>query len=516
MRRFILLSLICLFMLTSCESRGVSSYEEGISSDAAPSPYGEEAGAAAGTELKDGTLSVDIRLEGGSGKAYIKSPVTVKVSGGDMKAVLVWNSKNYDYMIVDGVRYDNETPGEESSFTVPVKSIDEPMNIIADTTAMSTPHEIEYVIYWEKDDVPAEEDDGFDAAGAVFDDVNIPGLAKTGEVELKYAKMFKISLYGDTKLISICGGGNYLLPASAADIPKDLPGNVTVLEKTPQNVYLASTSAMDLVRAAGALDNISMCSTDAAGWYVDEAKNALNSGDLVYIGKYRAPDYETLISRGCDLAIENTMIYHEPAVKEKIEELGIPVMVEMSSYEPHPLGRLEWIRLYGVLFGKQEAADAYYDEQRIKTEAVMDKPSTGRSVAFFHVTAAGTVNVRRPGDYISRMIDLSGGEYIIKAGSDNAALMSSMNMQMEDFYLQAKDADVLIYNSTIGGEIGSLSELLGKNELFADFKAVKNREVYCTSRNFFQQTTGMAQFMNDLNNVLTGSGEKTIYLNRLE
>ena len=514
MRRFILLSLICLFMLTSCESRGVSSYEEGISADTLKPSYSETD--AAGTELKDGVLSVDIRLEGGSGKAYIKSPVTVNVSGGDMNVVLVWNSKNYDYMIVDGVRYDNETPGEESSFTVPVKSIDEPLKIIADTTAMSTPHEIEYVIYWEKDDISAEEEERFDASSAVFDEVEIPGLTKTGEIELEYAKMFKISLYGDNKLISICGGGNYLLMSSGEEPPAALPDNITVLKNTPHNVYLASTSAMDLVRAAGALDNIRMCSTNANGWYVDEAKEAIDRGSILYVGKYRAPDYETILSRGCDLAIENTMIYHEPAVKEKIEELGIPVMVEMSSYEPHPLGRLEWIRLYGVLFDKQSEADAYYDAQRRMTGAVMDKPSTGKSVAFFHVTAAGMINVRRPGDYISRMIDLSGGEYVIKAGNDNASLMSSMNMQMEDFYIQAKDADVLIYNSTIGGEISAVAELINKNELFAGFKAVQNGQVYCTTRNFFQQTTGMAQFMNDLSAVLTGSGEKTVYLNRLE
>ena len=117
---------------------------------------------------------------------------------------------------------------------------------------------------------------------------------------------------------------------------------------------------------------------------------------------------------------------------------------------------------------------------------------------------------------ISRMIDLAGGEYVINDGNDNASLMSSMNMQMEDFYIQAKDADVLIYNSTIGGEISTVAELINKNELFAGFKAVQNGQVYCTTRNFFQQTTGMAQFMNDLSAVLTGSGEKTVYLNRLE
>ena len=79
---------------------------------------------------------------------------------------------------------------------------------------MSTPHEIEYVIYWEKDDISAEEEEGFDASSAVFDEVDIPGLTKTGEIELEYAKMFRISLYGDNKLISICGGGNYLLMSS--------------------------------------------------------------------------------------------------------------------------------------------------------------------------------------------------------------------------------------------------------------------------------------------------------------
>lgn len=500
-------------MLTSCESQGVSSYEEGISSDTAQTATQT---AAPETGLKDGNLTVDIRMEGGSGKAYIRSPVTVKVSGGDMKAVLVWNSINYDYMIVDGVRYDNENPGAESTFTVPVKDLSVPLNVTADTTAMSTPHEIDYVIYWEKDDAVTEEEEDFDAIAADFDEVKISGLEKTGELELKYAKMFKISFYGDDKLISIRGGGNYLILSEGEDVPAGLPDNVKLLRGTPHNVYMASTSAMDLVRAAGALDNIRMCSTDANGWYVDEAKAAINSGSMLYIGKYRAPDYETLISRACDLAIENTMIYHEPAVKEKIEELGIPVLVELSSYEPHPLGRLEWIRLYGVLFDKQSDADSYYDEQCRITENVMNREKTGKSVAFFHVSASGLINVRRPGDYISRMISLSGGDYVIKGGDDDPAVLSSMNMQMEDFYMQAKDADVLIYNSTIGGEIGSVAELTAKNELFADFKAVQNSQVYCTTRNFFQQTTGMAQFMNDLSAVLTESGEKTVYLNRLE
>jgi iron complex transport system substrate-binding protein len=79
-----------------------------------------------------------------------------------------------------------------------------------------------------------------------------------------------------------------------------------------------------------------------------------------------------------------------------------------------------------------------------------------------------------------------------------------MNMQMEDFYAQAKDADILIYNSTIEGELDSVDTLLAKSPLFADFKAVKEGKVYCTTADFFQETTGIASFIEDLHAVMTG------------
>ena len=214
------------------------------------------------------------------------------------------------------------------------------------------------------------------------------------------------------------------------------------------------------------------------------------------------------------MAVENTMIYHEPAVREKLEELGIPVMVEMSSYEEHPLGRLEWIRLYGVLFGTEGTADEYFEEQMKKAQFIMEQPDTGLSVAFFHVTADGMINVRKPGDYVSKMIEMSGGRYIIKDKEDDDAL-SVMNVQMEDFYALARDADVIIYDGTIGGGIRSTDELVSRNALFGDFKAVRRGRVYCTTDDFFQKTTGMADFMNDLHNALTEEDDDFVYLKRV-
>ena len=115
------------------------------------------------------------------------------------------------------------------------------------------------------------------------------------------------------------------------------------------------------------------------------------------------------------------------------------------------------------------------------------------------------------------MIELSGGNYIPASignqESDEENALSTMNMQMEDFYTEASKADIIIYNSTIGGEITSINELTKKNELFKDFKAVKDKKVYCTERNLFQQTTGMAEFMSDLNAILNDEDRDFEYIN---
>ena len=96
--------------------------------------------------LADGTYTVAATLNGGTGKAKIASPLQLTVQDGKITATLVWSSANYDYMKVDGVRYDAVIEDGHSVFTVPVASLEEPLPVVADTVAMSTPHEIEYTI----------------------------------------------------------------------------------------------------------------------------------------------------------------------------------------------------------------------------------------------------------------------------------------------------------------------------------------------------------------------------------
>ena len=99
------------------------------------------------TDLEDGEYSIQVDLEGGSGKASVSSPTLMLVKNGRMYAELQWSSSNYDYMIVDGETVQNESEeGRNSVFTIPVTALDDKMEVIADTLAMGAPHEIDYTL----------------------------------------------------------------------------------------------------------------------------------------------------------------------------------------------------------------------------------------------------------------------------------------------------------------------------------------------------------------------------------
>ena len=336
----------------------------------------------------------------------------------------------------------------------------------------------------------------------------------TGSMELKYADQFHVDYYEDgISVVTVEDGLRYLITENADNLPEWLPkdqvSDMTVITVPVHSVYNAASSAMDLIDAAGGLDSVIMTSTQAGDWGIEKIEKLVENDTIRYIGKYRAPDYEALIEGDVDLAIESTMIYHSPQVKEAIEELGIPVLVERSSYESDPLGRLEWIKLYGLLFGKDDEAQAFFGEAVAKVEGVdTDAVAEAPSVAFFSVNSNGSVVVRKPGDYVTKMIETAGGTYAldgITSEEDNA--LSTMNMQMEAFYDKAVDADILIYNSTIEGGLEEMSDLTALSDKFKDFAAVKSGNVWCTDASTFQRTTGAADMIVEMNKIFAGAAD---------
>lgn len=327
---------------------------------------------------------------------------------------------------------------------------------------------------------------------------------------LEYAKEFTVDeCTGGTRLITI-QNARYLVVPENSTVPNGLSEDITVLQKPLENVYLVSTSAMDPILKLDALSAVTLSGTSAENWYLPEAKEAMENGEISYAGKYSAPDYERIVSANCGLAIENTMIYHTPEVKEQLEKFGIPVLVERSSYESDPLARMEWVKLYGILFDKETEAETFFNEQVQRIRPLLGQDTTGKTAAFFSVTSNNLVTVRKSNDYVAKMIGMAGGEYVFSDLSDNGNNLATMNLSLEEFYAGAKDADVLIYNSTIEGKIETTEQLLSKCPMLADFKAVQNGDVWCTTQSLFQESMELPDLILDMNRVFTAESPNAV------
>ena len=498
-----------------------------------------------GWEFQDGTYQMEVELLGGSGRASVTSPAEVEIKDGKAVATLEWSSPNYDYMVVNGEKYLPVNTEGNSVFQIPVEAFDQDIAVIADTVAMSTPHEIEYTLNFHagengqnaaKADTTGQEDsDGAEkgqqtaAVGGNPAKTAAAPLTYDHSMELSYAENFAVDYYeGGYKLLTTrLNGDRILIVPKHQQAPKDAealvspsaegePGKLIVLQEPVKNLYLVASSVMDMFAQLDSMDAISMCGLKEEDWYIPAAKQAMKEGTLLYAGKYSQPDYELLLSQNCSMAIENSMIYHTPEVMEKLDEFGIPTLVEYSSYEEHPLGRVEWVRFFGALLNQEEKADQLFEKQKEALKRVEAEESTGKTVAFFYITSNGLVQVRQSTDYIPKMIELAGGKYVFENLGDPDSRRSTVNLQLEDFYDGAQDADFLVYNTTIDRQVQTLEDLLKKCSLLKDFKAVKNHQVWCTTEDMYQQSMSAGNLIEDFHRMLTGDDEKTRYLYRLE
>ena len=334
------------------------------------------------------------------------------------------------------------------------------------------------------------------------------GLTYESSMELQYAKNFSVDDYeGGYKILKTMDGTQILVVPEEKEVPDGISKDVVVVKQPVKNLYVVSSSIMDIFSKLDAMDTIRLSSQKEEDWYVQDAKDAMARGDILYAGKYSKPDYELIVSENCSLAIENTMITHSPEVSEMLADFDIPTMIEYSSYESHPLGRVEWVKFFGALIGKDELAQKIFNEEVRLVDEVTSVEKTDKTVAFFYVTSNGLIQVRSSSDYVPKMINLAGGNYIPTNIGDPDSKRSTVSMQIEDFYDQAKDVDFIIYNSSIDGGIQSVQELLDKCAVLKDFKAVKEGNVWCTTNDMYQQSMSIGYLIHDMHAMLQGKDQ---------
>ena len=338
-------------------------------------------------------------------------------------------------------------------------------------------------------------------------------------LDFSYAKQVAVDFFEEGDVLLTAGDDRqYLLVPEGGTVPKDLKDGVFVLKQPLERGYLAGSASMDYFVACDALSTLAFSSLKAGAWKVPAARKAMEDGNLSYAGKYSTPDYELLTTGKCDFAIENTMLYHSPDVLEELESLDIPVFIDLSSRESTPEARMEWVKVYGLMTGHvTQAAEAFAaQEKEFRKLGETEQSSDAPKVAFFSIHSNGTVSVRLGTDYIPAMIEMAGGEYLFSdLKGEEGSYRTTTNISMEEFYRRAKDADFLLFNSTIEGERSSVGELLQDAPVLADCKAVEAGRVFCTTEDFYQHTMAQGDFVRDLHEMLTG-GNRFQYIFKLD
>lgn len=378
-------------------------------------------------------------------------------------------------------------------------------------------------------------------ASAALAVVSYDNLVRTGGYEPSCATGFSVTDYEDgISEIRVSDGRRYLVvPGEAAGTAagqdtgaadqsaaedgapqgavtvEDLPDDMVLIRQPAGKIYLANSAGMCRFDSIGAVSSVAYSGTRQEDWEIQSAADAMESGDMIYAGKYSEPDYELLLTGGCDLAIENLMVLHKPEVMEKLTSLGIPVFLDRASEEDEPLGRTEWVIPYGILTGRREEAEQAFSKQRDMVKALKGLPPTGKTVAYFYVNSQGQIVCPRSDEAVPKMLKTAGGDYVPDSLTDDGeGLRSSTRMDMETFLTGAGQADVLVYDATIN-PIFSVSDLIGQNALFAQFKAVKEGQVYLTGTGMYQNSDKTGSLIRDFHAMLTGEGGME-YVKKLE
>lgn len=342
-------------------------------------------------------------------------------------------------------------------------------------------------------------------------------LTFKNQTELVYATNFEIyNYYGGYKYIHILEDDTaYFVVPENKKAPTDLPKNIQVINLPIQNFLVSSTPTTSLVNALGELDQIKLTTTKLSGWYIPEVIDNMNQKKMLYVGDYKAPDYEMLETNKPTMSVWSTMVTDE--VKTKLTEMGIPYMLDYASNENHPLARVEYAKLYGALIGaKEEKINEVFNTQVNYVKAFENVPETGKTVSIFYITSSGKLYVRNNGDYMTKMVYLAGGKYVQPTlGADKTG---NSQPTFEDFYVAQKDADFIIYVWTLGGKPKTLADFTAKNPLLSDFKAVKEGNVWITSEDFFQIADTLGYMVDNINKMLNSTAETgdLQYLRRLK
>lgn len=318
------------------------------------------------------------------------------------------------------------------------------------------------------------------------------------KVKITYASGFSIDNLGNgSKLVTDGDDQKFLLVPKGNIIPSGYEN--AILVRTPiDNVFLGSSTYACALNALGLVDSIGGVTSDAPEWYIPEVKSGIENGSIKFVGQAFAPDFEKIRKIDPEIAFVYTGLYPQTNMIDKFKELGITYAVNNEYMETTTLGRLEWMKFEAAFYNKDSEAKVYFDEEvnKINKLKSMTKGLNGKKVVWASIYK-GVVYVPNAGSYVAEMIEAAGGVYAFE--DLGTSRVDTAKLTLEEFYVKAKDADVLIYASTYGN---SIQDIIDQAPILEDIKSIKDGNAYKFHLSWFQTIDKTADKYINLANIL--------------
>ena len=320
-------------------------------------------------------------------------------------------------------------------------------------------------------------------------------LVSDGMLEVLYAKGFTIEKFkGGYRMIRDSYGGDPILVIpEGMSVPTSLESNVQVLQQPVTKSYINGSNIVDMADAIGAAPQVTLVSMKPEKWYIQSMINQMASGVTVNVES----NLELIVAGEAQVAVLNG---YDETEYQAFRAQNIVVVTEDNTSEFGIEARLEWIKCVGVVYGLEDEAMAYFNDQIAQIEALRTKGDAGVTVGITYMDAQGeSLSSRKSGDYQADQVRAAGGIYNLQDVEPDVGGL--LNMTPEDFYLRFKDVDVLVFRK--GVPMKTVEEVLAVYPSLVDFKAYQTGRIYHHAEHFTQAAADTACIVNDYYTILT-------------
>ena len=330
------------------------------------------------------------------------------------------------------------------------------------------------------------------------------GLVHEGEMEIKYAEHFAVDYYeGGYKIIRDASDRRVLIVPEGKSLP-EMKQAMPVIQQPIESIGIYSTIDPSWLRPIGELDRIASVTFDQDSWRIPEIIERMESGDITYVGKNKAIDYELLQS--VDPTVHLLSKTGEEDLFPKYDELGLD-FVSMGAYlEEDPRARVEWVKFAAALLNKEEEANEFFEGELARIEEVTKKIADAggeklKVAIVYHSPSKKIFYVNNSRGHLTETIKLAGGinhpEVLTPEKRGNTAMTD------EEFYQVMSKVDVLIYDNINGHGVQTMEDLINTTDYMSDMKVIQEGRVWGLQRDFWQSADKAADVIENLHEILT-------------